>query len=230
MVGLQARAGARDAAVKWSVAAPGVQWARVRMADGNGGTVLVTAVRASAKHLHIATGATLQARAWRTRERAVAAANGGYFDNEGRSLGLRVSGGVKRTRMHLTRWGVFYVTADRARILDAKEYAAATRGRKVAEAVQCGPVLVANGRTAKLKPQTARRTGIGVDRQGHVVLAVADGGARLDAWARLWANQLGCPNALNLDGGPSTQLSLRTADAEAEVDGGWGTPDAVVIR
>jgi len=234
LFGLQARGTAKTPAPKvlWRHAAPGVEWRRMQWPDGNGGKVSVTVVRAPAKRIHIATGAKLDAAGWRERTRAVAAVNGGYFDTAEQPLGLRISSGVRRRRMHLKRWGVFYVQGGRARIVQSEKYASATRGKRVQEAVQCGPLLVLNRKTQKLKPQSARRTGIGIDGQGRVLVAVADGWLPLSAWAKLWAARSGlhCRDALNLDGGPSSQLSMTTPAADLDIDGGWPVPDAVVVR
>jgi Phosphodiester glycosidase len=40
---------------------------------------------------------------------------------------------------------------------------------------------------------------------------------------------LGCWSALNLDGGPSTQLSVATPGFNLEVDGGWGVPNGLAV-
>ena len=40
---------------------------------------------------------------------------------------------------------------------------------------------------------------------------------------------LGCHDALNLDGGPSTQASLRAGDTRLEVLGGWPVPTGLVV-
>jgi len=40
---------------------------------------------------------------------------------------------------------------------------------------------------------------------------------------------LGCWVALNLDGGPSTQLSVATPALTLEVPGGWGVPNGLAI-
>jgi hypothetical protein len=40
---------------------------------------------------------------------------------------------------------------------------------------------------------------------------------------------LGCTHGMMFDGGPSTQLAVRTASMHLDVRGGWGVPDAVVV-
>ncbi len=76
-----------------------------------------------------------------------------------------------------------------------------------------------------------RRTGVGVDRSGRVVLAVSDGELSLDEWAKIWASPSGlnCSDALNMDGGPSTQLAAKGA-GELNIEGGWPVPDVLAFK
>jgi exopolysaccharide biosynthesis protein len=218
---------ARGGAV-WTEIAPGVHMRRLRAQDESN-AVPVVALRAAPSRLHIGTGSLLDAAGWRRMMSAVAAVNGGFFDPEGHSLGLRVAKGQRISRLRQADWGVFFVRDGRAQIVHTRAF---TSRRGVSEAVQCGPRLVVNGRPVQLKEQWARRTGIGVQGDGHVVIAVADGPLSFRGWASLWAgkNGLNCPDALNLDGGGSTQLSLRTSKHALEISGHVPVPDAVVIK
>jgi hypothetical protein len=40
---------------------------------------------------------------------------------------------------------------------------------------------------------------------------------------------LGCRDALNLDGGPSTQLVAKLPALSLSLPGGWGVPNALVV-
>ena len=40
---------------------------------------------------------------------------------------------------------------------------------------------------------------------------------------------LGCRDALNFDGGSSTQLTAHWGAFEARIDGAWGVPNALVV-
>lgn len=193
------------------------------------GSVPVIAFRASPSRIHVVTGSSLNASGWRKRSRAVAAVNGGFFDIEGKSLGLRVSDGRKVSRLRKVDWGVFYIRNGRARIMHTEDFKMRSG---ITQAVQCGPRLVADGRIIKLKDQWARRTALGVDQNGKVIIAVTDGQLGFREWAALWASKSGfnCRNAMGLDGGGSTQLSLRTSTQSMEIGGYTTVPDAVVIR
>lgn len=195
--------------------------------------VTVSALRCAPERVHIASGKLLTASEWRRKMSAVAATNGGYFDPEGRSLGLRITENKRVNDLHPADWGVFFVEGKTARIVHTRDYKdLRDKGRthRVLEAIQCGPRLVVAGKLTKLKPQWARRTALGIDRSGRVVLAVADGELSFRGWQNVWRDNLNCPNALNLDGGGSTQLSIKTEKTAREIGGSWPVPDAVCIR
>ena len=229
----------------WKQVAPGVEMRRWNAAE-EGGAVAVVALRAEPSRVHIAAGATLDAASWRRKFGALAALNGGFFDPSGHSLGLRVARGKHLHPLRAADWGVFFVSessagkgqagSKQASIVHTRDFKSR---RGVTEAIQCGPRLVVGGRPIRLKPQWARRSGIGVQRDGRVVVAVADGAMSFHAWAALWAARdgLNCRDALNLDGGGSTQMSLRLPRGGAaepmqqvEIGGSWPVPDAIIIQ
>ena len=139
----------------------------------------------------------------------VAVVNGGFFDDRGRSLGLRIShGDVAISLRPNVDWGIFYVAARRARIVHSREFVAVPG---IEAAIQVGPRILIDGVVPRLKPQVARRTAIALDREGRALTLVV-AGEPIDATelgSRLAA--LGFHSALLLDGGPSTQLSAQIA-------------------
>lgn len=212
----------------WRAIAPGVEM-RTFKTSPQDGSVPVIAFRVSPSRIRVVTGASLDAPGWRKRTKAIAAVNGGFFDTEGQSLGLRIADGKRISRLRSVDWGVFYVRNGRARIMHTSDFKMRSG---ITQAVQCGPRLVADGRVVKLKDQWARRTALGVDENGKVIVAITDGQLGFRQWAALWASKNGfnCRNAMGLDGGGSTQLSLRTQTQSLEIGGYTDVPDAVVIR
>ena len=133
-------------------------------------------------------------------------------------------------------WGIFYLENGIAKITTPQEFhrtagkvmpssqreregeapvalplEGATRAPKIEMAVQAGPRLVIQGEIPKLKAALDRRTGIGIRRDGHIFLAVVLDEISTTDFAELFSKPekeggLGCNNALNLDGGSSTQL------------------------
>lgn len=191
--------------------------------------VTIHAFRAPASRVHLASGSYLEAAGWVSRERARVAINGGYFDGHGAPMGLRVSQNHQTSPLRRADWGVFWISKGRASIVHTRDFNSQLRPD---EAIQCGPRLVVRGRATNLKPQSSRRSGIGIDARGRVILAIADGQLSLADWAQVWASKmgLGCRDALNLDGGPSTQMALNHIEGRDKVSGGWPVPDALIIR
>ncbi len=191
--------------------------------------VTIHAFRAPASRVELASGAYLEAPGWVSRQRARVAINGGYFDGSGAPMGLRVSRKRQISPLRRADWGVFWISGNRARIAHTRDFGS---GTKPDEAIQCGPRLVVRGKATDLKPQWSRRSGVGIDARGRVVLAVADGPLSLEDWAQVFASGAGlsCRDALNLDGGPSAQLALSKVKGRSGVRGGWPVPDALVIR
>jgi uncharacterized protein YigE (DUF2233 family) len=218
--------------VVWKRIAPGVEMRRLDAYE-HGLRVPVVAFRVAPSRIHIGVGESLSVQQWRKNTNALVAVNGGFFDVADHPLGLRVSDGNRRSSMHGTRWSVFRIKAGQAAILPAAEVAAALKpGVDYQQAVQCGPVLVKSGRVGTFKTQWARRTGIGVQEDGRVVLAVSEGQLLFETWAQLWASRDGlrCRDALNLDGGSSTQLSLRAGIHKLEMTSSRTVPDVVLIK
>ena len=98
--------------------------------------------------------------------------------------------------------------------------------------VQGIPLLVVAGKVQGLKPQLAARTA--VCAEGSVVIFVVSTKAETTAFARFLADPsekggVGCVDALNLDGGPSTQLAVKLPALRLSLLGRWGVPNALVV-
>ena len=216
----------------WTNLAPGVE-IRLLRAPGSNNSSSVVALRTTPEHLRVVSGTSREIEEWRKDNKAIAAINGGFFDAQDKSLGLRASGGKKLKALHGKAWGVFYTRGSekspKAHIVPTDKFSWQNDMR---EAVQCGPRLVENGKVLKVKFQWARRSGIGIQRDGKVIIAVADSDVSLPEWAKFWASPkaLNCRDALNLDGGPSSQLSLQTPARRLHLRSGRSVPDAILIQ
>jgi uncharacterized protein YigE (DUF2233 family) len=177
----------------------------------------------------VVTGAArpLTAADLRKEQRAALAVNGGFFDEDGRPLGLRIARG--RTIIGLRSrvdWGVLLLRDGRASIVHSREYAA---DPAVTGAIQVGPRILVDGRPTRLKPQTSRRTAVALDRDGRsLTIVVTRRSIAADELAAV-LERLGYFQALLLDGGPSTQLSLELGKTSLEVFGGYPVPDGLVV-
>jgi len=163
---------------------------------------------------------------------AIAGVNGSYFDETGRPLGLTISGGKTLTPLRGADWGVFYLDPRGPHLEHTADF---KKGAAVSFAIQCGPRLVLDGQPVKLKAQSSRRTAIGADAAGRILLVVTTGQPmRMDEFARLLAADaseggLGCRWALNLDGGASSQMFLDAEGESCDIPGADEVANAVVV-
>ncbi|MCB8823306.1 phosphodiester glycosidase family protein [Microvirga rosea] len=147
--------------------------------------------------------------------RLAVAMNAGMYHKDRSPVGLYVENGKElkavNTRngpgnFHLMPNGIFYVKGYQAGVLETGAYLK----RKVRPdfATQSGPMLVING---QIHPQFSEqsssrkiRNGVGVKGQDVIVFAISDDPVTFSTFARLFRDELGCANALFLDGSVSS--------------------------
>jgi hypothetical protein len=159
---------------------------------------------------------------------AVVAINASFFDTDGRAMGLAVDEGRSMGSGRRQSWGALVVEGRQARITLGAEIGGHLAPRLVVQGI---PRLVIGGKVPGLKQQLAERSA--VCAQGSVVILVVSTKAETTAFARFLADSserggLGCGDALNLDGGPSTQLVVKLPGLTLALPGGWGVPNALV--
>ena len=159
----------------------------------------------------------------RTGETLVFGINAGMYRDDFSPIGLYVEAGEERRPANLQEVtgpparipnfykqpnGIFFLTASGAGILPTEAYL--EQRPEARYATQSGPMLVIDG---ALHPafiegssDRTRRSGVGVCADGEVRFAISDGQVNFHDFARLFRDQLGCSNALFLDGGRGTGL------------------------
>jgi Phosphodiester glycosidase len=160
---------------------------------------------------------------------AVVAVNASFFDTEGRAMGLAVDDGRMMATGKRRSWGALVIDDTHARIVLGAEIKDDHAHRLVVQGI---PRLVVGGKVPPLKPQLAERTAICA--KGSVVVLVVSTKAESTPFARFLADPpdqggLGCGDALNLDGGPSTQLVVKLPGMTLSFPRGWGVPNALVV-
>jgi hypothetical protein len=160
---------------------------------------------------------------------AVVAINASFFDTEGRAMGLAVDEGRSTGGSRRPSWGALVVEGRKARITVGADIGDHLAPSLVVQGI---PRLVVGGKVPGLKQQFAERSA--VCAAGNVVTIVVSTKAEANAFARFLAGSpekggLGCPDALNLDGGPSTQLVVKLPGLDLSLPGGWGVPNALVV-
>jgi hypothetical protein len=159
----------------------------------------------------------------------VVAANASFFDKDGRAMGLAVDEGRVMALSNRRSWGALVIDGKQGRIMLGADIQDPRDHRLI---VQGLPRLVVGGKVQQLKPQIAERTAVCAG--GNLVVLVVSTKVEATAFARFLADPpdqggLGCGDALNLDGGPSTQLVVKLPARTLSLPGGWGVPNALVV-
>jgi hypothetical protein len=158
----------------------------------------------------------------------VVAVNASFFDTDGRAMGLAIDDGQLVAAGRRQSWGALVIEGKKARIVPGGDLRDDYRAYRLV--VQGLPRLVVGGRIQRLKPQISERTAVCAD--GSSVLIAVATKVETTEFARFLADPppkggLGCSDALNLDGGPSTQLVVRLPAMTLSLPG-WAVPNALI--
>lgn len=162
-------------------------------------------------------------------EHANLAFNGGFFDEKQQPLGLRIS---KFQRLNpfknITWWGVFTIQNQIAQIQAAKAF---QPNAKIEFAIQSGPRLLIDGKSPHLHPGFAERTALCVLPHHEMAIVISQYfPLTLQQLADiLKAPPLECQNALNLDGGSSTQFIAKFPGFYRHMPGLASVADAIAV-
>lgn len=157
--------------------------------------------RASAKELCKASGASV-------------CINSNFFDEQGKPLGVVISRGIQHQKTHNgggTLTGVIFATAEKISITHRGNFSA----EKVIEASQAGPRLISEGAPVVGVKDSSNPTNLSIaciDRNDNIILLRVSlamfGGSLREIQTLLLRPELGCVEALNFDGGGSSQMYI----------------------
>ena len=170
------------------------------------------------------------ARDFTRHSKALLSINGGFFDPNYHPLGLRISHQHQYSPLKpISWWGVFYINNQKPYLSNAHEFNA---DKPIDFAVQSGPRLVVNGAIPRLKAGIAERSALGITQNGRVIiLATESNPMTTTTLANLMkSTPLLCENAINLDGGSSTQLHAHINAFQINVHGFSNVSDAIVVK
>lgn len=222
--------------VQFAELAPGVAYATLRVEPGDGSQgsdVHVLRVDPKLAELVVVHDPKLtDAVGFRKAANALAAVNGIYFDPQFKPLGLLVSEGVELSRLRRVDHGVFALAAGRPSLQHAKTY---TKPADLEFAVECGPRFVVAGDVQQVRESFARRTVIGSDRDGNVLLAASVGVLRLRDLARTMVapqevGGVAATDLLNLDGGSSTMFDMEVGRLRVKIHSPIRIPVGIAVR
>jgi exopolysaccharide biosynthesis protein len=169
------------------------------------------------------------------RSGAVAAINANYFDEKGRALGFLKAGaqeinrGISQSSLFT---GIFGIRNLSPFIIHRDEF----QPPQADEALQCGPLLLRQGKALEVlrgHGRYSRRAVIGMDKERRLIVgitAIALGGLRWVELQELFSSPewgLQTLDLLNLDGGGSAQLYIKSPSLEEFVPGTSEVPVAI---
>ncbi|MBI2343816.1 MAG: phosphodiester glycosidase family protein [Deltaproteobacteria bacterium] len=226
-------------ATTWRTLAPGLEYAMVSFGSDNMGSFL-HAFRVDPQHYRLDVAfasdfgqqsASVRELAERTKARV--AINGGFFSPELQPLGLRIQNGKRRTPLKSTSWwGIFSLEGTTPHIAPPWAYRPSSQTRM---AVQSGPRLIVDGRVPPLKEGMAERSALCITPEHRIVVAATENAPMststlADLLRRATAEGgFACRDALNLDGGRSTQLYARIGRFRVHVPNLSTVTDAVIV-
>jgi uncharacterized protein YigE (DUF2233 family) len=148
---------------------------------------------------------------------ATACINSNFFDEQGKPLGVVISRGIQHNRPHNTGGvltGVLFATADSVGITHRSNFSA----ERVIEAAQAGPRLISEGAPVVGVKDSSSTTNVSLvclDAEQRIVLMKVSlaifSGSLKEIQTTLLRPELNCREALNFDGGGSSQLYLSVA-------------------
>lgn len=141
----------------------------------------------------------------------VALTNAGIYEPGFVPTGLLVQQGIERQPLNLRDGegnfylkpnGVFYLSAAGARIVESSGFEG--RAEEVILALQSGPLLLSRGAVhAAFNEHSSNcrlRSGIGIRPDGAIMVAISRGAISFHDFSRHFLEELGCTDALYLDG------------------------------
>jgi uncharacterized protein YigE (DUF2233 family) len=173
--------------------------------------------------------------AWRSEAGALVAVNGNFFDPQNHALGLVIQDGQTRDGVVYQGFGgMLAVSGDEVRVRwNVQE---PYRGEPLTYALQNFPMLVLPGGSPNPdiddNGRAAPRTAVAQDRAGRLIFVVSPLPTftltEFGQW--LAASDLDLEAALNLDGGTSSGLVLRSGNRNLGVDSWVEVPNVIVVE
>ncbi|GER88736.1 hypothetical protein KDW_28980 [Dictyobacter vulcani] len=233
------KAGGSDTLDTWTQTQPGVELRREHWKSAGGNEDTVTITRFDTKKVHLSIGyqpdQPLQLKDWMKQSNAIAIINGGYFDQQNRATALLISDGQAHGSSYQDCCGM--LAADSAgnvtiQSLHDQPYDPGTQ--QLQQATQSRPMLIMAGKRTQFQETAAAspRSVVAMDNQGRLLFIVSPAQAfSVDELADLLEqSDLSLKTALNLDGGTSTGLYLRSGSQQVSLDSVNPLPIVIMIK
>ncbi|MCU0497484.1 MAG: phosphodiester glycosidase family protein [Anaerolineae bacterium] len=194
----------------WETLAPGLETRQYTVEDSLTKHLLITRIDPAVYRFRAHYADPLGLDEWREAlSDAAVIINANFFDPQDNVLGLLVSDGVVHGFPYTDRGGTFTVFEDQVAIRSNVEQP--YQGEQLDQAIQAFPMLILRGEATFFRTfadRLTRRSAIGIDQQGRVILVSTPlGGIRLTELSQwLDTSDLELSMAFNLDGGGSSML------------------------
>lgn len=181
----------------------------------------------TAKHLSLKNASADQ---FAERSNALISINGGFFDHKFNPLGLRINNNkLQNPLKRISWWGIFYIKNNQPYITNVRRF---NYDNDIEFAVQSGPRLLIKGNIPSLKVGSADRTALGITPDGKLIILVSTNTpmSTNELAQILKAPPLYCSDAINLDGGSSSQLYAHINKFQLNVHGFSNVSDGVIVK
>ncbi|MDP3268783.1 MAG: phosphodiester glycosidase family protein [Legionella sp.] len=165
------------------------------------------------------------------QSKALVSINGGFFDQDFKPLGLRINNKkLENPLKKISWWGIFYVKNNTPFISHVRHFS--QDDDEIDFAIQSGPRLLIKGKIPSLKDGVADRSALGITAEGKVIILVSTNAAMTTGELAnlLKSPPLNCTDAINLDGGSSSQLYAHINSFQLNVHGFSNVSDAIVVK
>jgi exopolysaccharide biosynthesis protein len=224
---------------RWSQVAPGIEvrdehW---KSTDSNEDTVMIS--RFDPHQLQISVGYQpsnpLSLVNWQKQTGAIALFNGGYFDQNNRATALTISNGQSYGTSYPDFGGLFAVDTQGNVILRSlKQQPYDPDTEQLQQATESSPMLVIDGKRTNLRANSSRsrRTVVALDTDGRLLFIISPGRSfTLGEMAEVVSSSdLHIQTALNLDGGASTGMYIKTKNQNLGVDSVSNLPIVIYMH
>jgi len=224
---------------QWSQVAPGIEIRYEHWKSAGPDEDTVTISRFDLHRFQLSVGyqpsQPLSLAQWQKQTGAVAIFNGGYFDKHNQSTGLTISNGESYGTSYSGFGGLLAVGEQGnviLRSLSQQPYDPSTE--RLQQATESSPMLVVDGKRTQFEANasSSRRTVVALDTAGRLLFIVSPGGTfTLDELADVVSSSdLHLQIALNLDGGASTGMYVKTSSRSIGVDSVSTLPIVIYMK
>lgn len=222
----------------WQALAPGVEYRELKIdRDGRSDRLRMARIDPAQTRLRVLYDPDRPRRVsgWLSESGALAAINGNFFDPQNHALGLVIQDGQRRGGVVYEGFGgMVAVNGDEVRVrwnVDDPY-----TGEPLTHALQNFPMLVLPGGAANPdiddNGRRSLRSAVGQDRSGRLIFVVSPAPTftltEFGQW--LAASDLDLNAALNLDGGTSSGLVLRSGNRNLGADSWVPVPNVIVVE